>query len=242
MLGNDPEGNGKGYGFWDSVNLDVDWKVDQWLQAIGYDTESEEEGDFDTKDFVGKKIRGRVKSEFYGDEYRPKLARALPLGDVDDDDDEYDTGGSTVDDEPEPDPELEEVDMPTEDDLEAMKEPADEGDEDTIELLDRLGRQAGLDPNEYETWGELAEALKEYAVPAEKPAAKKSVAKKAAAPAKKAAAKPKQETEDSGENYEEWSLEDLKAEADSRSLSTGGSKTAIIARLRANDADPFSES
>lgn len=45
------------------------------------------------------------------------------------------------------------------DDLEALGSAADEGDQDAADRLSELSEAAGLDPNEYETWAALAEAL-----------------------------------------------------------------------------------
>lgn len=238
----DPEGNGKGYGFWKYVNLDEAsaWVMDMFLRAIGIDTESNPAGEVDTKTFENKQVLGRVKSDYYGEEYRPKLGRVMPFkGAVDEED--WDTG-STVDTEAgaEPDQVITDPAEYEPAEIEAFGAAGDEGDEDSQNLLTAMGEQGGLDANDYPTWEELAAAIVESMVPAEEPAKPvKAAAKKggAAKPKGKAATEPEPEA---GENYEEWSLEDINAELEARSLPKTGPMSAKITRLRANDADPFS--
>lgn len=78
-------------------------------------------------------------------------------------------------------------------DLEALGEAGDEDDKKAQKELTKLAKAAGIDPDEYETWPELAEALAESDEEDEEepPAkAKKSSAKKATSKAK-TKAKPK---------------------------------------------------
>jgi hypothetical protein len=246
MVEADPEGNGKGASFWKYINYEdstQDWVMDQWIAATGLaDTESNPTGEIDTKDMVGKKVLGRVKSDYYGDEYRPKLARVMPLKAGEDEPGWGDTTTTEADGTAEEDQELAGLDQYSSDEVEALGEPADEGDEDAVAALDHLGREAGLDPNDYALWSELAAAIVETMVPAEEPEApapaKKSVAKKAAA-APKAAPKKEEPAEEAGEDYASWTLEDINAELEARSLSTSGPMSAKVKRLKENDADPF---
>lgn len=259
MLENDGEGHGKGYGFWDYVPLDLDWKIDNWLQAIGVDTENRPEGEFDPKDFVAKTIMGRVVSDFYTKDgeteprYSPRLRKPLPMT-ADDDEEGWDE-----DSELDEDVEEEEVEAPAElpskDEVVEMGELADDDDEDAMLGLATVAQGLGIDPDEFATWSELADAIVEK-LPKPKPA-KKAAAKKAApakkTAAKKAAAKPKPEPEpepeeeeeeeesDSGadDDYDEWTVDELKEELEARELSPRGSKAALIKRLRENDNDPF---
>jgi len=196
MMENDEKGVGEGYHFWDYVNLSIDWKVDQWLQAAGVDTEKRESGEFDTRTFKDLMVLGRIKSDTYQGEYKPKLAGVFELIEDDDAEDEYEEEEEELDD--------------------AEVEEADEDEED------------------YEDEEEEEEEEEEPAPPPRRTSKK--------APAKKAAAKPKvEEPADDEDDYDDWSQADLKAECGERGLGVGGSKTALIARLRLNDADPFSE-
>jgi hypothetical protein len=242
---NDADGNGNGYGFWDYVGLKTDWKVDQWLQAIGFDTEDDPEGEFDTSDFVGKTIMGRVKEDYFtrdGEDhptYKPKLARALPFVEGDDEEawDAESEMEESVEEEPEETDDGDE-DMPFKEDMTELGELADEGDEDAIGSIYTLCQKFVLDSDEFDLWSEAAEAVAENleAKPKPKPV-KKAPAKKA--PAKKAAAKKPDPEPDAEDDYDSWSVADLKEELESRELSQGGGKTALIARLRKNDNDPF---
>jgi hypothetical protein len=303
MLENDSDGAGKGYGFWEYLSLsgNADWKIDQWVQALlGIDTESKDEVEFDPKNFVNKKFRGRVKADWYdkedgnGPQYRPKLGKPFPFTKSEEDEEGYDET-SELDGEAADVEGVGEVDMPSKDEVLELGESADGDDEEAIALLDTLGRQAGLDPNEYTTWGELAAAIAEAMVDEPEPEEEEDVdlekmgaaadggsddaaaklvelgtpnglddseygtwadyataiaevlqpkkpaaAKKGAA--KKAAAKPaakEEPADDEAPNYDDYELDDLKAEARSRGISDKGPMSAIKARLLQADADPF---
>jgi hypothetical protein len=199
----DSDGNGKGYRFWDYVNLDIDWKVDQWLQAAGVDTEKRDEGEFDTKQFKNLMVLGRVKEDQYKGEYRPKLAGVFQWvndEDLDEFEEEYDEDVAEEED-------YDEVESEDEDEVE---EEFEEEDED---------------------WDEEEEE------PEPKPKPRKK------APTKKAAAKrkPAPEPEEVEDDYDEWSVADLRGECKERGLAVSGGKSALIVRLRKNDADPFDE-
>jgi chemotaxis protein histidine kinase CheA len=210
---NDAKGQGKGYTFWDYVNLDIDWKVDQWLQAAGVDTEKKSEGEFDTRKFKNLIVLGRVKSDTYQGEYRPKLAGVFEYVEPEDEDEEY-----------------EEEEYEEEEAEEAEEEEAEEEEEYEEEEVEE---------EEYEEEEEEEEEEPEPPRrPAKKAAAKKAPAKKAAAPARKPKPKPEPEPED---DYEDWDVPALKKECKDRGLSVTGGQSALIARLRLNDADPFSE-
>jgi hypothetical protein len=203
----DSKGVGKGYRFWDYVNLDIDWKVDQWLQAAGVDTEKKPEGELDTKIFKNLEVLGRVKEDSWKGEYRPKLAGVFELVEEDEEYEDY------------------------EEDDEFEEESEDEEPEESEES------------EEDEDWEEEEEEEEEEEPappPRKKAAAKKAPAKKAAAK-RRPAPEPEEEEEEEEDDYDSWDPAALKAEAKERGLSTGGSKSALIARLRMNDADPFSD-
>jgi cobalamin biosynthesis protein CobT len=209
----------KGYGFWDNVvmNEASAWKLDQYLQAIGIDTEKKKRGAVSDTDFINKEVMGRVKSDTYDGEYRPKLASVFPLPEDDEEEDE-DEGDEDFDDEDEDEIEDDEDDEDSDDD-EDDEDDEDEEDEEDEEEEDE-------DDEEEEDEEEEEEA------PPAKP--KKSASK----PAPKPAAKPKAKRPP---KYEDMEIEDLRAECKSRGLSTKGTKTALVARLRTNDEDPFSD-
>lgn len=160
-------GEFKGSRFWDYISLEneaVEWKLDQFLQAVGIATGKKRKGSFDTDDIQGETIRVRSKHETYNGEVRAKVAAFLPAAE-DEEDEEPDD--EEVDDEPEDD----EEDDTEEDD----EEESDDGDEEEAEA----------------------------------------------------------EAED---DYDEWSVPDLRTELKERELSTKGGKVVLVKRLRADDA------
>lgn len=236
------------------------WKADQFLQALGVDTTKKETGEFDTDEAVGKLIKVRLKHETDARDKQNIKTRARPGGmfyyDPDDDDsfevDQDDVTGPFDDVDPDVnDGVAVESDESDENDwaeypLADVGEAADGDDDSAIGFLTLLAGEHGLDPETIDTWTEVAEqveAAQAAALEAAKAAkpAKKGAAKKAAAPAKKAAGKaaaaPKEATTE--EYGDEWSLDDLKAELQSRQLPTRGPRTALVNRLKENDGDPF---
>jgi SAP domain len=213
-------GDHKGYGFWDYVSLGEasDWKVDQYLQAIGVDTVNKPKGTIDIEQFLNQDVMGRVKAGSWNGEPRPELAAVLPVpADFDEDEEDDD---DEDDDEGEDDDEEDDSDDDEEDDDDEDDEDSDDDDEEDDEDDDEDDEDDEPEPPKKST--------KKAAAPAAKPAAKKA----AAAPAAKKTRK---------KNYDDMELEDLKAECTKRGLNAKGNKSAIIARLRANDDDPFSE-
>lgn len=210
MQVDDAKGNGKNYRFWDYVNLDVDWKVDQWLQASGVDTESKPEGEIDTRKFKNLTVLGRVKEDHWKGEYRPKLAGVFEW--TEDEEDEFDE------------------DL---DDLEEAVE-AEEEEYDEEEDEEEYDEEEEEDEDEDEDWEDEEEEEEPEPEPKPRPR-KKAAAKKAAAPRKKAAAKA------SDDEYDDLETPALKKECKSRGLAVSGSRSALLARLRLNDADPFAD-
>lgn len=247
MMDNDSEGHGKGYGFWDRITLNKAsaWKLDQYLQAaLGIDTENKAKGTFDTDALLNKEIMGRVKHDTWDGEYSPKLGSVFPAvesdGDPDDEDPDEGDGDTGTGDEDEYEDTTPAASGDDEDDLDELGSDADDGDDDAIARLVELAGECDLNPDEYDTWAELAEAIQEENAEEPEPEpeptpppSKKAAAKKAGAPAAKAAPKKAQ--------YEDMEIDDLRAEAENRGLAVKGTKSALIARLRTNDADPFSD-
>lgn len=215
----------KGYGFWDRVTLTeaAAWKLDQYLVAIGIDTTKKKKGTLDADKFLNVEVMGRVKSGMYDGAYSPELAAVLPMPDDDDDDDEDDDDDDEDSDDDDSDDDDEDDEDEDEDDEDEDEEDDDDDDDDDDDEDD--------DDDDDEPEPEpVKKKSKAAAAPA--PAKKAKAAPAPAAPAKKAR-KPK---------YEDMDLEDLRAEAKRRGLPTKGSQSAVIARLRTNDEDPFSES
>jgi len=223
----------KNFPFWDYVLLDVDWKMDQHLQAIGIDTEKNPEGEVDLAKFKGKKVLARVKADKNpAGEYRPKLAWVgpykPPAGSDQLEQDEHDepTFDDGVDDTVEPfpnggTPAADDGTGPTKEQVALWGEDGDLENEDAMESLTALAEEYGFNADDYATWAELAEAIIEQMPDEEDGDGEPEAAA----------------VED--QDYESWDVAQLKAELESRELPVKGTKAALIARLRQNDADPF---
>jgi len=228
----DSNGKGKGYGFWDRVTLNKAsaWKLDQYLMsALGIDTTKKAKGDFDPAQFVNKEIRGQVKSEYYEEQYKPKLGTVYSPQNVDDDDDE-DFDEDEVD-EIEEDVEDEVEDEELEEDDEEEFE--DEDEEEAPHFLDGLTRDALKAVIKAEnlqikvlksmTDDDLRRAIKDVL------------------PEPDEEEDEEEDDETAAPDYESWSREAVVAELKKRGLAVTGNVAAKIARLRANDDDPFEE-
>jgi hypothetical protein len=80
----------KGSKLWDRIVLtdSSQWKLDQFLQAIGLASKSKRRGVLDTEEVVGSKAVIRVKAGTYNGEYSPEIAGWMPAADSDDLDEE----------------------------------------------------------------------------------------------------------------------------------------------------------
>lgn len=120
-------------------------KMSQFLQAVGVPVAKRQKGEFDTDDILNSKngCTNRVKVQVQGEknttDYRPRVTNVLRADDPDGDEDGL--GGD------------EEVDF------DALGEAADNDEADAISTLEGLASEAGLDPDSYPTWAELAAAL-----------------------------------------------------------------------------------
>jgi hypothetical protein len=202
------EGNNKNYPFYDYVDPSAEsqaWKLDQLLYALGIDTKSKEAGNFNTDTYVGvgknkgKKTKVRVSNqpESYTNpttnttmetakvkavyRYDPTQDEEFVPGDG--------PGGPSTHDDGSP--------FDGDPDWTLLGDAADGGDEASAGLLTERAEALGLDPNEYETWAELAAVIVESTVeeepepepaPPVKAAAKKAAPAPAKAATKKAAA------------------------------------------------------
>lgn len=200
------------------------WKMDQFLQVLGLASTSKRKGSFDTAKVVNKKLKVRVVGDTYNGEYRGKLGSYLP-----DDDEE---GEVEEDEEAEEESEDEESE---EDDLEALGEAADNEDEDAVARLTELASEAELDPDDYDTWVELSQALGEADPPEEEEEAEDESEEEESEDEEES-----EEEEDDVPPYSEWSLADLRGELENRGLDTTGKKGELVVRLEADDEeDPF---
>lgn len=125
------------------------WKMDQFLQVFGLASNSKRKGSFDTSKIVNKTTKVRVVGDTYNGDYRAKLGSYL----LDDDG----AGSDEPDDEPEDDGE----DSGDEQTWAELGEAADNDDEEAISTLTEYAGDAELDPNDFDTWAELATALEE---------------------------------------------------------------------------------
>lgn len=158
----DYKGNGR---VWDYVTFYDTTKrqLDQFLQAIGVATKSKRSGQFDPEKVALNKI---VKVRVYGrkgeENYRPQVGGVWKWDGAQDD-------GSTDDGLGDPTPakaakagkSTKKAAPAAEPDLETLGAEADSEDTDAQETLTNLATGAGVDPDEYDTWAELAEALAE---------------------------------------------------------------------------------
>jgi len=88
------------------LNEASEWKLDQFLQAMGIATTKKRKGSVDLDELIGKGFKVRVKGETYNDEYQARVGAYL-LFDEDQDDDIDEDGGE---DEEEYDEDLDEDD------------------------------------------------------------------------------------------------------------------------------------
>jgi len=219
----DDKGKGVGYTYWDYVNLDIDWKIDNWLNAVGVETEGKKAVGYGEETFVGKEISGRIIKDTFDGEYRPKLKSVMPLED-DEDEDEIDP------DEDEDETEDEDAGDSDDDEDEEEGDDDDEDDEDD-EDEDDDDEDPDFEDDDDEDDDEDDEDEEEETPPPPPAKKKKAPAPEPEPPAKKTSAKKKK--------YEDMTDEELQKELKKRELPVKGSRTAVIARLRKNDAEPF---
>lgn len=227
----DEAGPSKGYQMYEYINLvqkNVKWKLDEFLLAVGIDTTTKEQGELDTDKLQGKRLRARIIHEEGNDGVVRGRARSVfALGDEDEadsDQSEPEDEEVVVDDTP---ADAEETVDESEVDWDALGEAADGEDSDAMETLVAYAEAAGVDPDEFPTWAELAALLANGGSNDE--------------PEAEAEATPEADPGEGGEgdDYDTWELDDLRSELKNRELTATGPKSALVARLRANDANPF---
>lgn len=143
----------KGSRLWDYVSFSdaSKWKLDQFLQAVGAADKKKRKGELNTDKVVNMPVRIRVKGEQRIQpgtsevEYRAKVGGvfAAKAEDSDGNEDELPTGEEA------------------EESLSVLGAMADQEDEGAQDKLTELASEAGLDPDDFGTWEELAAALDE---------------------------------------------------------------------------------
>jgi hypothetical protein len=210
----EPGRKSNGYRMWSYINWTLDsvaWKKDQFLAAMGL----KQTGQFDTNKMVGKSVTVRVKHEEWNKELRAKSNGVWLAEDLDGD--EYDV-------EPEDD-------EPEEDDEEELEEDEDEDEDVDDEEVD--DEEDELEEDEEPEPEPVKRTTKKAAAPV-KAAAKQTAAQKRAAAAV-------EETADLYDDEDEYPIAKLRQDCKDRDLSVKGPRSALVARLRANDLDPFGD-
>lgn len=240
-------GKHKGYPLYDYIKFDEpsQWKMDQFLQAVGVASDSKRKGQFKTEEIIGMPVRVRVKADTVDGEYRPKTGAWIAGEDEDLTNPEFGTG------------EGESEELPDGEDAAA---PAASGG-DTSEYLTRAQLQEAIDNEDVpqleewanafdidhaniETWEEaITQILEAQGVGdfggEEPPAPAKAPGTTKKAGAKPAAAAPAAATPEE-DSYDDLDINALKAECKERGLPFVGVKAKLIERLRENDAEePF---
>lgn len=119
---------------WDYISFGEasQWKLDQFLQAMGLADKKKRKGTFDTDLLLNKPLKVRVKGETFNEEYRARLNAYISWDGEDDGSDEE--ADETADEE------VEEV----EDEVEVEEEAEEVEEEPEEEGYDREGRQTEL--------------------------------------------------------------------------------------------------
>ena len=203
------------------------WKLAELTDALGLP----EDGTLDTDKLVGKKMKVKINSDQYNNEYRARAGRFAPLE------------AEASDDDPGADPD-------------AGDDP-DAGGSDEVITVDRNGVELSNDPAYYDDWttDELKEEIDNQSLEIEGRFSKAKVVQALVdvvnAEAGGAAAEPDDEAgSDEYDDPDVWSDKDLAAEYKKRGLDTiTGKKNRenVIEALRADDAgtpdddDPFAD-
>jgi len=219
----------KGSRLWDYLSFSeaAQWRLDQFLQAVGVTNAKKRKGEFDTDELVGMPVRVRVKGETQtvgGQEtYRARVGAVLPGEDEDllliDDEDEIE--------EVEDDEEIDEVEDEDPD--------ADEDEEvgDDEEVADGY-TQEDLEDLTIKELGELL--MEEFEVErSDVPKGKDSKIQMILE-----LQGGEEEGAEEENNLEDLSMTELKALAKELEVSTTGSKNILIKRIKAaQEEDPF---
>lgn len=149
---------------WDYVTFYDTTKrqLDQFLQAIGVATKSKRSGQFDPEKQVGKIVKLRVYGRKGEENYRPQVGGVWKWDGAQDDGSSDDgLEDSTPAKAAKASKATKKAAPATEPDLETLGVEADAEDTDAQETLTNLATEAGVDPDDYPTWAELAAVLAE---------------------------------------------------------------------------------
>ena len=203
------KGDNKNYPYWDYVNFGEasEWRMDQFLMAIGVATETtKRKGEFDPVKIVkaGKliKVDTRVETDEDGDPVRSRIRSWIGIADDEDDDDDSDSHDDEGDED---------------------SQDSDEGD------TEDEGESEGDDYDEWEV-SDLRAELKDRGL--ETKGAKSALVtrlRESDAPGEPEAG------EDEPDEYDEWDDADIKSELKDRGLNASGRRATLIARLREDD-------
>lgn len=138
----------------------------QWLQTVDFDVEDMEddveEEDEEEEDEDDIDVEALAKKADKGNKTAQKELTEWALGQgLDEDDIENADSWEDVLTLLEPDEDEEEEEIDDEDEEESLGQRADDGDSEALQELTEYAENAGLDPDDYETWLELEEALDE---------------------------------------------------------------------------------
>ncbi len=136
----------KGYRLWSYLSMTETsaWKVDQFLRCFGItDAGKKRKGSFKTEDVIGLPLKVQVKHKAGDDgEMRAECGNFMTAEDGDVEDDGDDAGEVS-------------------DDLEVLGEAADGEDEESQIRLTELAAEHGIDPDQVNTWAEVATMISE---------------------------------------------------------------------------------
>jgi hypothetical protein len=210
---------------WDYLSFSEasEYRMAQFLEAIGVATPKKRSGSWDTEKKVGTVVKVRVKADVdLNDNYRAKIAGVFAFeggGDEEElDDEEYDE-----EDEEEEEVEEEEVE---EYDEEAEEDYSDWSVGDLKEELEERGLSTSGRKNT------LVKRLEDDNAAAEEEEEEEPEEEEdEELEDEESDEEDEEDEEEEEESYTEWSVAELRDEAGERDLSTSGSKKALIARL-----------
>jgi len=203
---------------WDylSFSEEAQWKMDQFLQAVGIASKKKRKGSFDSDSLIGKIVKVRVRGgKNLSDEYRAEVGGVMAAPDEDED-----YGDSGEGDEGEGDIDGDKGEG--EDEV-----PADEPEEDPYESMTAVQLRTELKARELDPKG-TSSAMRERL--------RENDAEQAEPPDDEAQA----EDEAPDDGYDDLTLDELKQEVQDRELTVKPiTKVKLIAALRENDLEPF---
>ena len=208
------KGDNKGYPYWDYPNFGEasQWRMDQFLMAIGVATEtSKRKGTFDPVKVVkaGKliKVDTKVETDDEGDPVRSRIRSWIGLAEEEDDEGDSDAQDDEGDDDAQDDSD--------------DGDDADDGDDS----------EGGDDFDEWEV-SDLRAELKDRGLDTKGP---KSALIERLRESDGTGGDDGDDAEPEADEYDEWDDADIKAELEGRNLNSKGRRATLIQRLREDD-------